>query len=91
MPFYVFSCGACGPFEVRQSASRVGEPVRCPACEGPGKRVFTPPGVRLVAKPLRRALDREEKSAHEPIVSSERTGQPMPRPGAPAPPWVQAY
>ena len=63
MPLYAFTCGVCGPFEVRRSISRLGEPVSCPTCAGPGKRVFTPPGVRQVSAPLRRAKDLEEKSA----------------------------
>ena len=91
MPLYAFTCGVCGPFEVRRSISRLGEPVSCPTCAGPGKRVFTPPGVRQVSAPLRRAKDLEEKSADQPAVVGERTGRPMPQRHSPTPPWVLGH
>jgi hypothetical protein len=42
-------------------------------------------------KPLRTALDREEKSAHEPEVVSVKAGRPLPHAHAPAPPWVLSH
>jgi hypothetical protein len=53
--------------------------------------VFTPPGLPLLARQLRRALDLEEKSAHEPDVVTERRGRPMPHRHAPAPPWAVTH
>ena len=53
--------------------------------------MFTPPGLALLARPMRRALDLEEKSAHEPEVVTEKRGRPMPHRHAQAPPWVLAH
>jgi len=50
--------------------------------------VFTPPSLALLAKPVRRALDMEEKSAHEPEVVSEKRGQPLSHKHSPSPPWT---
>ena len=51
---------------------------RCPDCGAEGRRVYSPPGLALLARPLRRALDGEERSAHEPAVVSTKTGAKMP-------------
>jgi hypothetical protein len=53
--------------------------------------VFTPPGLALLATPVRRALDLEEKSAHEPEVVTEKRGHAMPHRHAAAPPWTVAH
>ena len=55
------------------------------------RRVFTPPGLALLARPVRRALELEEKSAHEPDVVTEKRGRPLPHRHAKAPPWVLAH
>ncbi len=70
MPIYAFDCAVCGAFEVTRGVADAGAPAACPGCGGHGRRVFTPPGLALLTKPLRGALDREEKSAHEPEVVS---------------------
>ena len=88
MPLYAFTCRVCGPFEVRRSISRLGEPVSCPTCAGPGKRVFTPPGLARLARPVRQALETEEASAHEPRVATQKAGRPLPQHRSPTPPWV---
>jgi hypothetical protein len=66
-------------------------PGTCPACGVPARRVFTPPGLALLTRPLRRALDLEEKSAHEPSVVTEKRGRPMPHRHGPAPPWMLSH
>jgi putative FmdB family regulatory protein len=92
VPLYAFSCKACGPFEARRPASGVAEPVACPACGEPGRRVFTPPCVPLVAKPMRKARHLEEKSGHEPNVVGEPSGRRLPRQEhAPMPPWIVGH
>jgi hypothetical protein len=53
--------------------------------------VFTPPGLQLLARPMRRALDTEEKSAHEPAVMTQKRGRPMPHVHEPSPPWVLSH
>jgi hypothetical protein len=53
--------------------------------------VFTPPGVRLLARPVRRALDLEERSAYEPAVAAAKQGRPMPHLRRQTPPWVLSH
>jgi putative FmdB family regulatory protein len=72
MPLYAFECPGCGPFELR---TEVGATGRCPACGDAARRVFTPPGLASIARPLRRALEMEERSAHEPAVVTETRGR----------------
>jgi putative FmdB family regulatory protein len=91
MPIYAYACADCGPFEAHRPASEAGAAGRCPSCGGEGRRVFTPPGLALLARPLRRALDGEERSAHEPAVVSAKRGVPMPHHHDPAPPWVLSH
>jgi hypothetical protein len=50
--------------------------------------VFTPPSLPALASGVRRALEAEEASAHEPRVVAEKRGRPMPRPVEATPPWV---
>lgn len=91
MATYDFSCETCGPFEVNRRMALASDPATCPACGGPGRRVFSPP--RLVRTPtgLRRALEREERSAHEPVISAgPQGGRPLPplHRHPPTPPWA---
>jgi putative FmdB family regulatory protein len=91
MPVYSFTCAGCGPFDVVRPMAEAGAPARCPACGSDARRVFSPPGLALMARPVRRALDLEEKSAHEPDVVSEKRGRPMPHRHAPSPPWTLGH
>ena len=91
MPIYAFSCADCGPFELLRPMADASEPARCPGCGAEARRVFTPPGLALLARPVRRALDLEEKSAHEPDVTTEKRGRPLPHRHAPSPPWVLTH
>lgn len=91
MPIYAFTCSACGPFELLRPMAEAGDPACCPNCGGGVRRVFTPPGLALLDAPIRRALDEEHKSAHEPEVVAERRGRPLPHRHEPAPPWVLSH
>jgi putative FmdB family regulatory protein len=88
---YAFDCADCGPFELVRPMAEAGSPGPCPRCGAAARRVFTPPAVALLARPVRRALDREEKSAHEPDVAARKAGRPMPHRHEPTPPWVLAH
>lgn len=78
MPLYAYDCGDCGPFDLHRPLGEGGETGRCPACGAEGRRVFSPPALARLARPLRRALDSEERSAHEPAVVTAKQGAPMP-------------
>ena len=77
MALYAFECAACGPFDVSRPMAEAGAPAACPACGAAGRRVFTSPGLARMPRGLRRARDREEKSAHEPEVVSAPSGRPL--------------
>jgi putative FmdB family regulatory protein len=91
MPLYAFECARCGSFDVRRPFSRAADPASCPTCNRPGRRIFTPPLLAVLPKPTRRALELEEKSAHEPEVVTEKRGRPLPRRHEPHPPWVLGH
>ena len=93
MPIYAFECARCGPFELHRPVADAGIPVTCPVCSTEARRRFTPPGLALLSRPLRRALDGEEKSAHEPDVTTVKQGRPMPHGHGHGhtPPWVMSH
>jgi putative FmdB family regulatory protein len=95
MPIYAFDCTTCGPFELIRGAADAALPAACPTCAGEARRVFSPPGLALMPRPLRRAREREEKSAHEPDVVAHKQGRPLPhRHGhghRHATPWVLSH
>lgn len=93
MPVYGFTCDRCGPFEVTRSMRDASAPARCPSCAGEARRVFHPPGLALLSAPVRTALDREERSAHEPEVTARKRGRPLHHGHAhgAAPPWVLSH
>jgi putative FmdB family regulatory protein len=68
MPSYEYTCGDCGPFTVRRAMQDVTPTLACPACDLPARRVYTAPNTHRTAPSLRRALDAEEASRHEPRV-----------------------
>jgi putative FmdB family regulatory protein len=88
---YAFTCEACGPFELSRPMAEAAAPARCPSCGTRARRVFTPPGLALLAKPMRRMLDEEDRSAHAPAVARERRGHPLPHRHEAAPPWVLSH
>jgi putative FmdB family regulatory protein len=91
VPAYTFRCAGCGPFDLVRPMDEAGAPGTCPTCGASARRVFTAPGVPLLARPVRRALDLEERSAHEPAVAAAKTGRPLPRRRRPTPPWVLSH
>jgi len=88
MPVYVFSCPECGQFELSLPMARASGAAGCPMCVREARRVFTPPSLTRLATPVRRALETEEASAHEPRVVTQKRGRPIPQRHAPTPPWA---
>jgi putative FmdB family regulatory protein len=91
VPLYAFTCEGCGPFELVRPMAVASASAAGPACGAEARRVFTPPGLARFARPARRALDLEEKSAHEPDVVTEKRGRPMPHRHGKGPPWALAH
>jgi hypothetical protein len=65
-----------------------GSRTRCPTCQAEARRVYPPPRLTRLATPVRRALETEEASAHEPRVMTEKRGRPLRQRREPVPPWV---
>jgi putative FmdB family regulatory protein len=91
VPVYAFTCADCGPFDLVRPMVESGAPGRCPGCGSDARRVFSPPGIALLERRVRTALDIQEKSAHEPEVVSQKRGRPMPHRHAPSPPWAVGH
>lgn len=91
MPVYAFMCVDCGPFDLMRAVGQASALAHCPACGGEARRVFTPPGLALLTRPVRRTLEMEEKSAHEPALVVEKRGRPLPHRHAPTPPWTLGH
>jgi putative FmdB family regulatory protein len=88
VPVYVFACGECGSFELTRPMAEVSSWACCPTCQNEARRVFTPPRLARLATPVRKALETEEASAHEPRVVTEKRGRPLGQHRPPVPPWV---
>jgi putative FmdB family regulatory protein len=91
VPIYAFTCTRCGSFDLIRRVAEAGAPASCPRCGTDARRLFTPPGLALLGKPVRGLLDLEEKSAHAPEVVAEKTGRAMPHKHGPTPPWVLSH
>lgn len=93
MPLYAFDCARCGSFDAFRPVTDAAAAASCPGCGAPARRCYTPPGLALMARPMRRARDREEQSAHEPAVVTQKTGRPLPhRHGhGPAQSWAVSH
>lgn len=70
MPLYAFTCARCGGFELARPMAAAAQPATCLDCGRAAARVFTAPALRRLDRPLRRALDGEDRSAHQPTVVS---------------------
>jgi putative FmdB family regulatory protein len=73
VPTYEFFCEDCGPFEERRSFEEAAE-AACPECGAEARRVYTMPNTKRVSAGLSKAMDRAEKSAHEPEVVRRPAG-----------------
>jgi putative FmdB family regulatory protein len=78
VPVYEFVCDVCGPFEQRRSLAEAGEPMACPSCRREARRVYSMPNTRRMPTALSGAMDRAEKSAHEPEVARRPVGSTGP-------------
>lgn len=74
MPVYDFVCEDCGPFEQRRSFAEADDPMVCPSCEGKVRRIYSVPYTKRMPTALLGAMDRAEKSAHEPELVQRPVG-----------------
>ena len=75
MPTYDYACPDCGGFDAFRSLALRNDPAVCPDCGTDSPRVFvTAPRLACLSSDTRNAMDRNEKSRHEPMSSRELAG-----------------
>ena len=75
MPTYDYECPDCGGFDAFRSLARRNEPAECPACGARAPRVLmSAPRLSAIATGTRRAIEANERAAHEPRASRDLAG-----------------
>jgi putative FmdB family regulatory protein len=82
MATYEYRCRRDGVFDATLPIGTAGPSLPCPRCAGRATRVFSAPRLNRTPAPLRRAIDRTERTAETPEVV---TRVPARRPSRPAP------
>lgn len=70
MPVYEFNCRSCGNFPHMASIAERDQPVRCPDCGVLARRMVSAPNLAVMTPQRRDAHARNEKSRHEPAMTS---------------------
>jgi putative FmdB family regulatory protein len=70
VPTYTFNCARCGDFTEIRGMQLADAPATCPLCGRTAQRVFLVPYITRMNPAIRRAHERNERSAHEPRVVS---------------------
>jgi len=78
VPIYEFLCRECGPFEQQCSLTESSGSTTCPSCGEAAKRVYHMPATRKMSAALSNAMNRVEKSTHEPEVVRRPEGGTLP-------------
>lgn len=74
MPLYDYECEDCGRFSGFNKMSDCNEPLPCPSCGAAGRRVLSAPNLACMSQDNRRAWERNERSAHEPMAKRKGCG-----------------
>lgn len=75
MPLYEYECPRCGVTEVLFSMRDRPSAIQCPTCGGEASFIMSAPALPSTARPLRSALERAEKSRHEPTIARRGASQ----------------
>ncbi len=70
MPIYDYLCAECGEFSLQRGIAERDRPAPCPDCDELGQRIVTAPNLSLMNPVQRTAHQTNEKSRHEPGVST---------------------
>jgi putative FmdB family regulatory protein len=70
MPVYDFTCVRCGDFRELLAIDERNQPVACPNCAGLSQRLILAPNLALMSPIKRKANAINEKSRHEPRMST---------------------
>lgn len=95
MPLYEYDCRDHGVFELARPMKESAKSASCPWCREAAPRILSAPSLRQVPRSARVALERNEKSRHEPelvrkrpTASAEPPREPRLRAATGARPWV---
>jgi putative FmdB family regulatory protein len=78
VPIYEFLCRDCGSFEQWRSFAEVSAPMTCPSCNEETRRIYSMPATKNLPAALSNAMNRVEKSAHEPEIVRRPEGGLLP-------------
>lgn len=70
MPLYEFRCHDCGPFDQWLTLAECSNPITCPSCEKPARRIFSPPSV------LSGSLRLKKENPEPQLVKRDRDPEP---------------
>jgi putative FmdB family regulatory protein len=71
MPMYHYKCPKHGVFEELQMADKAALPIECPQCSTMSPRVIAiSPAILGMDPAKRKAIAKNEKNQHEPLISS---------------------
>ena len=75
MALYEFVCPSCGTFELHRPISAETTSAPCPTCSAASGRRWTSPATSLLTPGMRRMLDAQDASRHEPQVVTSVPGR----------------
>lgn len=70
MPVYDYACDDCGCFQEFRSIEERNFPAACPVCEHEAVRLIIAPNLALMNSARRHAFATNERSRHEPKIST---------------------
>jgi len=70
MAFYNYTCVECGEFALWRKLDERNLPAECPECQAAAVRSVSAPNLSLMSSGRRQAHARNEKSRHEPSVTT---------------------
>ena len=70
MPVYDYTCQRCGDFGCLRTIDERNLPAPCPHCAAVGQRLILAPSLALMNPLGRKAATTNEKSRHEPRIST---------------------
>ena len=73
MPLYDFNCPNHGKFSRLVPLAKRNEPIACPNCECIAERLMSAPRLALMDSRNRTAWERNERSAHEPMLRKKHS------------------
>jgi putative FmdB family regulatory protein len=90
MPLYEYACVHHGVFEAHRPMAESADDGECPVCFQGSARILSPLNLRRMAASQVKAMDRNERSQHEPrlVHTAPRAAGPGPLRAAGWYPWA---